>query len=217
MAIYRLVLVGPPGVGKGTQAELLEKNFGATQLSTGMIFRKEMEAETELGQMAKGYMEKGELVPDEVTIGMVANKLKTDEIMNGGFILDGFPRNVSQAEALDEILTGIGERLDKVISIEVDQEVVVDRLSGRRGCPKCTEIYHIVSKPPKVEGICDKCGTPLITRSDDNAETIRARLKVFADSTAPVIGYYEDKGILARIDGTGSPDEVYAQIATALS
>lgn len=215
-ATLRIVLIGPPGVGKGTQAERLEETYGAKQLSTGAIFRKEMDANSELGLLAKSYMAKGELVPDEVTVGMVAKKLKSDEIRASGFILDGFPRNVAQAEALDTILKEIGEPLDTAISIEVDENVVVARLGGRLSCSKCGEIYHVSSKPPKSEGICDKCGSELIVRPDDNPDTIRARLRVFADSTAPVIEYYAKKGSLARVDGNGSPDEVFMLIQKAL-
>ena len=155
----RIILVGPPGVGKGTQAALLETRLGVKPLSSGMIFRSEIEAETDLGRLAKSYIERGELVPNGVTIEMMAKRLRSDEVRKKGFILDGFPRTVRQAEALEHVLTEMDMHLEKVVSIEIDENLLVERLSGRLGCTKCGEIYHQVSKPPLREGLCDKCNS----------------------------------------------------------
>ena len=192
----RLILIGPPGVGKGTQAALLESRLGVKPLSSGVIFRAEIEAETDLGRLAKRYIEHGELVPNGVTIEMMAKRIRRDEVRKHGFVLDGFPRTIRQAEALEEILDEMGMPLDKVVSIEVDDEVVLSRLAGRIGCTKCGEIYHSVNKPPKREGICDKCNSPLFVRTDDQPETILERLRVFRENTAPVRDYYREKGLL---------------------
>jgi adenylate kinase len=208
----RLVLIGPPGVGKGTQAALLEQRLGAKPLSSGVIFRQEMEAETDLGRLARSYIKRGELVPNGVTIEMMAKRIRSDEVRKHGFVLDGFPRTVRQAEALDEILEEMDQQLNKVISIEVDEDVVLKRLAGRMGCTKCGEIYHAANKPPAREGLCDKCNGPLLVREDDKPETIRERLRVFRENTAPVIDFYEAKGVLQRVDGTADPEEVFADI-----
>jgi len=212
----RLVLIGPPGVGKGTQAAMLEQNFGVKPLSSGVIFRQEIEAETDLGRLAKRYIDHGELVPNGVTIEMMAKRLRTDAVRKSGFVLDGFPRTVKQAEALDELLELMDGSLDCAISIEVPDEVVVQRLSGRLGCTKCGEIYHAATKPPKREGLCDKCNSPLVVRTDDMPETIRERLRVFHENTKPVIEYYEKQGILRRVDGSGDPQTVYCKIVDEL-
>jgi adenylate kinase len=208
----RLVLIGPPGVGKGTQASLLEETYGVKPISSGDIFRKEIEAETDLGRLAKRYIDHGELVPNGVTIEMMAKRLRSNDLRKNGFVLDGFPRTVRQAEALQEILADMDEHLTKVVSIEVPEEVVVARLAGRMGCTKCGEIYQAQTKPPKREGLCDKCNSPLIVRSDDTPETIKARLHVFNETTRPVIDYYEGEGMLQRVDGQGSPHEIFKQI-----
>jgi len=208
----RLILIGPPGVGKGTQAALLEERLGVKPLSSGVIFRSEIEADTDLGRLANSYIKRGELVPNGITIEMMAKRIRSDEVRRHGFVLDGFPRTVRQAEALDEILTETEMPLDKVISIEVDDEVVLQRLAGRMGCTKCGEIYHSVNKPPKREGICDKCNSPLFVRSDDQPETIRERLRVFHENTAPVRDYYRDKGVLFVVDGRLDPEEAYRAI-----
>lgn len=212
----RLILIGPPGVGKGTQAALLEQRLGLKPLSSGVIFRSEMEAETDLGRLAKRYIDHGELVPNGVTIEMMAKRIRTDEVRKHGFILDGFPRTVRQAEALDEMLADMGMDIDEVVSIEVDDDLVIGRLSGRMGCTKCGEIYHADTKPPKREGLCDKCNGPLFVRTDDQPETIRDRLKVFHENTRPVIDYYSARGKLLRIDGSKEPEEVYAAILDGL-
>lgn len=212
----RLILIGPPGVGKGTQAALLEQRLGLKPLSSGVIFRSEMEAETDLGRLAKRYIDHGELVPNGVTIEMMAKRIRTDDVRKHGFILDGFPRTVRQAEALDEMLADMGMDIDEVVSIEVDDDLVIGRLSGRMGCTKCGEIYHADTKPPKREGLCDKCNGPLFVRTDDQPETIRDRLKVFHENTRPVIDYYADRGKLLRIDGSKEPEDVYAAILDGL-
>lgn len=212
----RLILIGPPGVGKGTQAALLESRLGVKPLSSGVIFRAEIEAETDLGRLAKRYIEHGELVPNGVTIEMMAKRIRRDEVRKHGFVLDGFPRTIRQAEALEEILDEMGMPLDKVVSIEVDDEVVLSRLAGRIGCTKCGEIYHSVNKPPKREGICDKCNSPLFVRTDDQPETILERLRVFRENTAPVRDYYREKGLLQVVDGRHEPEEVYQEIVTGV-
>lgn len=212
----RTILVGPPGVGKGTQSALMEQRLGAKPLSSGVIFRAEIDAETDLGELAKSYIDRGELVPNGVTIQMMLKRLRTADVQKNGFILDGFPRTVRQAEALDEELKKANICLDAVISLEVDENVIVDRLSGRIGCTRCGEIYHRANKPPKREGFCDKCNSPLFVREDDQPETIRERLKVFRENTAPVIEYYEGKGKLVRVDAGRETEEVYAEIVEKL-
>lgn len=208
----RLILIGPPGVGKGTQSALLTARLGLRALSSGDIFRREIEAETDLGRLAKRYIDHGELVPNGVTIEMMAKRLRADDVRKHGFVLDGFPRTVRQAEALDEMLFEMEMGLDKVVSIEVPVETIVHRLSGRMGCTKCGEIYHSRNKVPKREGLCDKCNGPLFVRSDDQEETIRERLRVFRENTAPVIDYYARSGSLQRVDGSIGPEETYAEI-----
>ena len=208
----RLILIGPPGVGKGTQSALLVNRLGLVPLSSGDIFRKEIEAKTDLGRLAKRYIDHGELVPNGVTIEMMAKRLRDDEVRKRGFVLDGFPRTSKQAEALDEILFEMEIGLDKVVSIEVDEETIVSRLSGRLGCTRCGELYHSVNKPPKREGLCDKCDSPLFVRTDDQPETIRERLRVFREKTAPVIEYYRASGDLQTVNGVDDPEDVYKQI-----
>lgn len=185
-------------------------------LSSGVIFRSEIEAETDLGRLAKSYIDRGELVPSGITIEMMAKRIRSEEVRKRGFILDGFPRTIRQAEALDTLLQEMEMPLDEVVSIEVDVDVVVQRLSGRMGCTKCGEIYHRDSRPPKREGLCDKCNSPLFVRTDDQPETIRERLKVFHENTAPVIEYYEAKGIMHRVDGSADPETVYEAIVAGL-
>ena len=211
-----MILIGPPGVGKGTQAALLEQHLGAIPLSSGMIFRAEIDAETDLGHLAQSYIKRGELVPSGITIEMMRKRMSTDNVRKHGFVLDGFPRNIRQAEALDEILKEMEIALDCAVALIVDDEVVVQRLSGRMGCTKCGEIYHSESKPPQREGLCDKCNSPLIIRSDDKPETIRERLRVFHEQTAPLCDYYEKQGLLRKVDGSKSPEEVYEQIVAGM-
>lgn len=208
----RLILIGPPGVGKGTQSALLVSRLGLKALSSGEIFRREIEAETDLGRLAKRYIEHGELVPNGVTIEMMAKRIRSGDVRKSGFVLDGFPRTVKQAEALDELLFELDMGLDKVVSIEVAEDVILSRLSGRMGCTRCGEIYHSRNKPPKREQLCDVCNSPLFVRSDDQEETIRERLRVFREQTAPVIDYYARSGDLERIDGKLEAEAVYERI-----
>lgn len=210
--VTRIILIGPPGVGKGTQSAMLERDLGARQLSSGNIFRTEIEAETDLGRLAKQYIARGDLVPNGVTIEMMAKRISSPTIMQSGFILDGYPRNLRQAEALDQELVALGIELDGVFSIEVDPEVVIERLAGRMGCTKCGAIYHQANRPPLRDWICDSCNSPLLVRDDDKPETIRERLRIFAESTKPVIDHYEAMGKVRRINGAEPPDEVYAKL-----
>jgi len=212
----RLILIGPPGVGKGTQSALLSARLGMKAMSSGDIFRKEIEAETDLGRLALRYIQHGELVPNGVTIEMMAKRMRDEDTRKKGFVLDGFPRTVKQAEALDEILFEMDMGLDGVISIEVPEETILHRLAGRMGCTKCGEIYHSKNKPPMREGLCDKCNGPLFVRTDDQPETILERLKVFKETTAPVIDYYAKTGTLHRVDGSVSPEDTYRQIHEGL-
>jgi adenylate kinase len=181
-------------------------------MSSGEIFRREIEAETDLGRLAKRYIDHGELVPNGVTIEMMAKKLRSDDVRKNGFALDGFPRTVKQAQALDELLEEMELHLDKVVSIEVPEDEIVARLSGRIGCTRCGEIYHFRSKPPKREGLCDKCNSPLIVRGDDKPEVIRQRLHVFRENTFPVIEFYDEQGRLQCVDGSVDPETTFKQI-----
>lgn len=212
--LKRLILVGPPGVGKGTQASLLQTRLGLIPLSSGTIFRSEIEADTDLGRLANSYIKRGELVPNGITIEMMAKRIRTDEVRRQGFILDGFPRTIRQAEALQELLTEMDIELDKVVALKVDDDIVIQRLAGRIGCTKCGEIYHSRTKPPMREGLCDKCNGPLIVRSDDKPETIKERLRVFREQTEPVLEFYEKIGLLHEVDGAGEPEAVFQEIVS---
>ncbi len=205
-----LVLFGPPGVGKGTQSALLEQRLGIAQLSSGVIFRQEIEAETDLGRLAKRYIDQGRLVPDHITIEMMAKRLRNPMYAKKGFALDGFPRTIEQAEKLDIALNEMEITIDRVVSFEVPEETLVTRLSGRMGCTRCGAIYHVRNKPPKRENICDVCNSPLFVRSDDKPEAIRQRLQVFQEQTLPIIQYYKthDRTVV-HIDGTQDPEVVF--------
>jgi adenylate kinase len=203
----RLVLVGPPGAGKGTQAEFIADRFSIPKISTGDIFRANVSGGTELGKLAKQYMDAGDLVPDEVTIAMVRDRLGEPDAA-ADFLLDGFPRNVAQAYELDSILGDLGTSLDVVLELEVDNEEVVKRLSGRRTCRKCGHIWHVEYDPTKVEGICDKCGGELFQRDDDKAETVRHRLDVYAEQTSPLVEFYSGRGQLIVVDAMGPVEDV---------
>ncbi|WP_391530086.1 adenylate kinase, partial [Candidatus Frankia nodulisporulans] len=203
----RLVLVGPPGAGKGTQAAFIAQARSIPKISTGDIFRANVRQGTELGVKAKAYMDAGDLVPDEITIGMVRNRLAEDDAVKG-FLLDGFPRNVPQAEVLGQMLDAMGTKLDVVLELVVDDDEVVRRLSGRRTCRNCGHIWHLDFDPPSVEDVCDRCGGDLFQRDDDRSETVRHRLEVYADQTSPLVAYYAEKGILIGIDATGPVDNV---------
>jgi adenylate kinase len=211
----RLILVGPPGAGKGTQAKYLAKHFGIPAISTGDIFRANVVEKTELGLQAKGYMDAGDLVPDEVTIAMVRDRLNEDDAASG-FLLDGFPRTVPQAEALDEMLAEMETPLDGVLELKVDDEEVVRRLSGRRTCRQCGHVWHLEFDPPKEAGVCDLCGGELFQRDDDQPETIRRRLEVYLDQTAPLVDYYHQGGLLVTIEAVGAVDGVTKRAIAAL-
>ncbi|CAO5231774.1 adenylate kinase [Frankia sp. AgKG'84/4] len=211
----RLVLVGPPGAGKGTQAAFIAQARSIPKISTGDIFRANVRQGTELGVKAKTFMDAGDLVPDEITIGMVRNRLAEDDAVKG-FLLDGFPRNVPQAEVLGQMLDGMGTRLDVVLELVVDDDEVVRRLSGRRTCRNCGHIWHLDFDPPSVENVCDRCGGELFQRDDDRSETVRHRLEVYADQTSPLVAYYAEKGILIGIDATGPVDNVTDRALDAL-
>ncbi|HBT20950.1 MAG TPA: adenylate kinase [Peptococcaceae bacterium] len=211
----RIILLGPPGSGKGTQAEFIKKKLGISHISTGDMFRKAIEEGTELGRKAKEYLDSGQLVPDEITVGIVRERLNESDCERG-FLLDGFPRTVTQAEALDEILKEKGVELDAVININVSREELIKRLTGRRICRNCGATYHIIFNPPAVENTCDKCGGELYQRKDDTEETIINRLEVYKKQTEPLIQYYENRGILKNIDGGQSIDEVTREIGISL-
>lgn len=210
----RIVLFGPPGAGKGTQASLLSEKYKAAHISTGDILREAVANKTEVGLKAKSYMDKGELVPDDVVIAIAKEKLGS--IGDEGFILDGFPRTIAQAKALDEALAEIGKPLDAVVNLQVDDEELVRRLSGRRVCPKCGEPYHVDSKASTVEGKCDKCGSDLVHRADDQPEAIRNRLMVYNSQTSPVLGYYEGAGVLRNVPAAGGIQDILGRITAAL-
>lgn len=212
-----LVMFGPPGAGKGTQAQRIEKSHSLVQLSTGDMLRAAKEAGTPVGLKAKAAMESGQLVTDEIVVGIIAERISEDDCKNG-FILDGFPRTIAQADALDAMLTEKGLKLSHVVEMEVDDAVIVERVSGRFTCATCNEGYHDSFKPTKVEGTCDECGgTEFIRRPDDNAETVASRLKAYHGQTAPLLPYYRDKGLLRTVDGMASIDEVGQQISEVLT
>lgn len=216
MAELNLILLGPPGAGKGTQAERLQQDFALAHISTGDMLRAQVAAGTELGAEAKRYMDAGELVPDEVILGMIAARISEQDAREG-FLLDGFPRNVSQADALAETLAESVRRLTAVLLIEVPDDEVVRRLAGRRVCAKGGHVYHVELDPPKHEGVCDQDGSRLIQRDDDREETIRRRLEVYARQTAPLIDYYEAAGLLRRFDGRRNPNEVHDHIRATVA
>ncbi len=211
----RLVLVGPPGAGKGTQAQFIASHLSIPKISTGDIFRHNVSTGTELGQQAKAYMDRGDLVPDEVTIAMVVARLQEPD-SQAGFLLDGFPRNVPQAEVLRKLLAEWDARLDVVLELVVDDDEVVRRLSGRRTCRQCGRIWHVLFEPPTRTDICDDCAGELFQRDDDREQTIRHRLDVYAEQTQPLIAFYADDGILLGIDATGPVEEITERAMTAL-
>ncbi|MEH7124709.1 adenylate kinase [Bacillus sp. JJ1532] len=206
-----LVLMGLPGAGKGTQAEKIVAKYGIPHISTGDMFRAAIKDETELGLQAKSFMDKGELVPDEVTIGIVRERLSKDDCQNG-FLLDGFPRTVAQAEALENILVGLNKQINYVINIDVDNSILMDRLTGRRICKDCGATYHLVFNPPAKEGVCDRCDGELYQRADDNEDTVKNRLDVNIKQTKPLLDFYETKGYLRNIDGQQEIDKVFSDV-----
>ncbi len=203
-----LILLGPPGAGKGTQAKLVAEQFGIPQISTGDILRRAVKDGTPLGQEAQAYMERGDLVPDAVVIGIIEERL-TQPDCQAGYILDGFPRTEVQANALAETLGKRGGAIDHVVNIEVSDEELIPRLTGRRTCKECQEPYNVTFNPPQREGVCDKCGGELIQRKDDDEETIRARMGVYREQTAPLVVYYEKQGLLRTVTGAGAIQEIF--------
>jgi adenylate kinase len=211
----RIVLLGAPGAGKGTQAKILIEKYGMPQISTGDLLRAAVAAGTALGKEAKSYMDKGELVPDSVVLGMVGERLKQDDCKKG-YILDGFPRNTAQAEALDKMLAALNMSLTAALSVDVPFEDLMKRLTGRRTCKGCGQMYNIYFKAPAKEGVCDKCSGELFQRDDDKEATIKKRLEVYTAQTEPLIGYYKNKGIVKSVSGTGSIDEIFKKVTEVL-
>ena len=213
--MLRTVLLGPPGAGKGTQAVRIVEKYNVPHISTGDIFRENIKNGTELGKKAQEYMNKGELVPDDLVIDLATSRLLEDDCKNG-FLLDGFPRTVYQAEKLDEFLTAHGMKLDKVIDIEVEKEELITRLTGRRVCKKCGASYHVVNIPPKKEGICDICGGELFQRADDTVETVENRIEVYNEQTMPLVDYYKRADNIVTIDGALPLATVFAEIVKSI-
>lgn len=211
----KIIMLGAPGAGKGTQAKMLADKYGIPHISTGDIFRANIKNETELGKKAKEYMDQGLLVPDELTVNLVVDRIKQADCSNG-YILDGFPRTIPQAESLDKALEELDDKLDYAVNVEVPDENIVARMSGRRACVGCGATYHIVHIPTKVEGICDRCGKELILRDDDKPETVQKRLTVYHEQTQPLIDYYQGKGILKEVDGTVDMKDVFDAIINVL-
>ena len=211
----KIIMLGAPGAGKGTQAKMLAEKYGIPHISTGDIFRANIKNGTELGAKAKEYMDKGLLVPDELVVDLIMDRFKADDCKNG-YILDGFPRTIPQAEALDAALAANGEKIDYAVNVEVPDENIVNRMSGRRACVGCGATYHLVYAPTKTEGICDVCGKELILRDDDKPETVQKRLNVYHEQTQPLIDYYTKAGILKTVDGTVDINDVFAAIVEIL-
>ena len=216
MAALDLILFGPPGAGKGTQAERLRRDFELPFISTGEMLRANVKNGTDLGTEAQKYMDAGELVPDELIVAMAGERLQEEDARDG-FILDGFPRTLEQAKALDELLSGLGRRVTAALLIDVPDEELIRRLSGRRVCVEAGHNYHVEFDPPKTQDVCDQDGSRLIQRDDDKPEVIRNRLRVYHDQTEPLVEYYDDRGLMRRIDGTRPPDEVHDHIRAVIS
>lgn len=211
----RLILLGPPGAGKGTQASAIVKKYDIPHISTGDIFRDNIKRGTELGLKAKSYMDQGLLVPDDLVISIVKDRLLEGDCKKG-FLLDGFPRTLAQGEALDDVLADMDLKLDKVINIDVEKEVLIERAVGRRVCKSCGSTYHVKFSPPKQENICDKCGEELFQRDDDKKETIEKRIEVYLEQTRPLIDYYAEKGLILNVDGSKSIDSIFQDIINSL-
>ena len=215
MIILKIIMLGAPGAGKGTQAKKIAAKYSIPHISTGDIFRANIKNNTELGQKAKTYMDKGELVPDELVVDLIMDRFKEADCANG-YVLDGFPRTIPQAEALDKALNAQGEAVDFAINVEVPDENIINRMSGRRACVSCGATYHIQFNPTKVEGVCDACGEKLILRDDDKPETVKNRLSVYHEQTQPLIDYYAKKNVLAEVDGTKDMEDVFDAIVEIL-
>jgi len=211
----KIIILGPPGAGKGTQSKMIAEKENIPHISTGDIFRKAIKEKTPLGEKAEGYLAKGLLVPDEIVIGIVEERLKQPDC-NKGFVLDGFPRTIEQAKGLDSFMVEAKIKLDQVVNIYVDPDELIKRFTGRRMCQNCSATFHMCYNPPKVEGTCDKCGAKLIQREDDQIETVKKRLEVYDESTAPLIDFYKEKNILTDVDGSKPIDEVFRDIISRL-
>ncbi len=211
----KIIMLGAPGAGKGTQAKMIADKYGVPHISTGDIFRANIKNGTELGMEAKKYMDQGLLVPDELTVRILLDRVAQDDCKNG-YVLDGFPRTIPQAEVLDSELTKLGDHIDYAINVDVPDENIVKRMSGRRACLTCGATYHIEHVPPKKEGICDVCGSELVLRDDDKPETVKDRLNVYHEQTQPLIDFYTEKGVLKTVDGTVPMEEVFAAITAIL-
>ena len=211
----KIIMLGAPGAGKGTQAKMIADKYGVPHISTGDIFRANIKNGTELGMEAKKYMDQGLLVPDELTVRILLDRVAQDDCKNG-YVLDGFPRTIPQAEVLDSELTKLGDHIDYAINVDVPDENIVKRMSGRRACLTCGATYHIEHVPPKKEGICDVCGSELVLRDDDKPETVKNRLNVYHEQTQPLIDFYTEKGVLKTVDGTVPMEEVCAAITAIL-
>lgn len=211
----KVIMLGAPGAGKGTQAKQIADKYKIPHISTGDIFRANIKEGTDLGKKAKEYMDQGLLVPDELVVELVADRIQQNDCENG-FVLDGFPRTIPQAESLDAALEKLNEKMDYAIDVDVKDEVIIDRMSGRRACLNCGATYHIVTIPTKVEGVCDRCGSQTVLRDDDKPETVKKRLEVYHDQTQPLIDYYTKKGILRSVDGTLPMTEVFNAIVEIL-
>ena len=211
----KIVMLGAPGAGKGTQAKMIAEKYGIPHVSTGDIFRANIKNGTELGKEAKQYMDQGKLVPDELTVKILLDRVAQDDCKNG-YVLDGFPRTIPQANVLDEALTKLGDGIDYAVNVDVPDDNIINRMGGRRACVACGATYHIVYNAPKTEGICDNCGKELIIRDDDQPETVKNRLKVYHEQTQPLIDFYEGKGVLKSVDGTADMKDVFAAIVEIL-
>jgi adenylate kinase len=212
----RVIFLGPPGVGKGTQADFIAQKCEIPKLSTGDLLRESVANETTLGKEAKGYMNRGELVPDAVVVGLVEEKLSSPECQKG-FLLDGFPRTEAQADQLSSYLASTGKGLDQVVYFSLSKDEIIRRISGRRSCPECKAVYHLESVPPKHAGICDVCGKSLVQRNDDKPETVESRLTVYQEQTAPLVEYYKTRNILGELDGAGSVSAVQERLVALLA
>ncbi len=211
----KIIMLGAPGAGKGTQAKKIAEKYQIPHVSTGDIFRSNIKEGTELGRKAKEYMDQGALVPDELTIGMLMNRIQEEDCENG-YVLDGFPRTIPQAESLKKALSGKGQKIDFAINIDVPDDLIINRMSGRRACISCGATYHIVNNPSKIPDVCDTCGSKLVLRDDDKSETVKKRLSVYHDQTQPLINYYKKDGVLLNVDGTQGLNKVFSEIVAIL-
>lgn len=211
----KIIMLGAPGAGKGTQAKKIAEKYQIPHVSTGDIFRSNIKEGTQLGRKAKEYMDQGALVPDELTIGMLIDRIQQEDCKNG-YVLDGFPRTIPQAESLQKAITEMGQKIDFAINVDVPDENIINRMSGRRACISCGATYHIVYNPSKIAGICDVCGSELVLRDDDKPETVKKRLAVYHDQTRPLIDYYKEAGVLVNVDGTQELNKVFSDITDIL-